>query len=130
MDKEHDPFFEQSNHLHIRFFSGAVCHTVAYHTNFRLGHHDDNLYHIDPGAYSFRSPFAGVWADRYDRRKLIMLSDSFIAFVILILAILFHLGYDMLWVLIIAAALRSLGRRGSDARCKRFSSADRTKTKS
>ena len=38
----------------------------------------------------FVSPFAGVWADRFDRKKLIMLSDSFIAFVTLILAILFY----------------------------------------
>ncbi len=57
----------------------------------------------------FVSPFAGVWADRYDRKRLIMLSDSFIAFVTLILAILFHIGYDMLWLLFVAAALRSVG---------------------
>ncbi|NLM07639.1 MAG: MFS transporter [Clostridiales Family XIII bacterium] len=57
----------------------------------------------------FVSPFAGVWADRFDRKKLIMLSDSFIAFVTLILAILFYTGHGTLWILIIAAAFRSLG---------------------
>ncbi len=55
------------------------------------------------------TPFAGVWADRFDRKKLIMLSDSFIAFVTLILAVLFYYGYNMLWLLFIAASLRSLG---------------------
>lgn len=55
------------------------------------------------------TPFAGVWADRFDRKKLIMLSDSFIAFVTLILAILYHNGYNMLWLLFVAASLRSLG---------------------
>jgi len=57
----------------------------------------------------FVTPFAGVWADRFDRKKLIMLSDSFIAFVTLILAVLFYNGYNMLWLLFIAASLRSLG---------------------
>jgi MFS transporter, DHA3 family, macrolide efflux protein len=37
----------------------------------------------------FISPFAGVWADRYNRKILIVLSDSMIAFSRLILAILF-----------------------------------------
>ncbi|GAB1477197.1 MFS transporter [Bacillota bacterium] len=57
----------------------------------------------------FISPFAGVWADRFDKKKLIMLSDSFTAFVTLILAVLFYNGYDMLWLLFAASALRSLG---------------------
>lgn len=35
------------------------------------------------------SPFAGVWADRYNRKMLIILSDSAIALATLILAILF-----------------------------------------
>ena len=37
----------------------------------------------------FISPFAGVWADRYDRKKLIMVSDSMIATATLILAFIF-----------------------------------------
>ena len=35
------------------------------------------------------SPFAGVWADRYNRKRLIMLSDGFIALAMLGLAGLF-----------------------------------------
>lgn len=55
------------------------------------------------------SPFAGVWADRYNRKVLIILADSMIAVATLILAILFFMGYDSIWLLFAASAIRSLG---------------------
>lgn len=55
------------------------------------------------------APFAGVWADRHDRRWLIILADSGIALVTLATAIFFFLGYDHIWMIYIAAAIRSLG---------------------
>ncbi|MXQ55675.1 MFS transporter [Shimazuella alba] len=55
------------------------------------------------------SPFAGVWADRYNRKILIVLSDSLIALATLILAILFFLGYDHFWLLFVISAVRALG---------------------
>lgn len=55
------------------------------------------------------SPFAGIWADRYNRKLLIMLADGMIAFVTLVLAILFSLGYDQLWLLFVLSAVRALG---------------------
>lgn len=57
----------------------------------------------------FLSPFAGVWADRYNRKILIVLSDSLIAISTLILAILFFMGYDSVWLLFAASAIRALG---------------------
>lgn len=57
----------------------------------------------------FLSPFAGVWADRYNRKLLIILSDSFIALATLVLGILFLVGYDELWLLFVVPALRALG---------------------
>lgn len=57
----------------------------------------------------FLSPFAGVWADRYNRKILIMLSDSVIALSTLVLAILFLTGYDSPWLLFVALAIRALG---------------------
>lgn len=57
----------------------------------------------------FLSPFAGVWADRYNRKILIMLSDSFIAITTLLLAILFLMGYESIGLLFIASALRAVG---------------------
>ena len=56
------------------------------------------------------SPFGGVWADRYDRRKLIAFADAAIALVTLVLAILFLTGHDSIWFLFAAAALRALGQ--------------------
>lgn len=57
----------------------------------------------------FLSPFAGVWADRYNRKMLIMLSDSLIALSTLVLAILFILGYESIWILLLVSAIRALG---------------------
>nr|WP_061858967.1 MFS transporter [Clostridium colicanis] len=57
----------------------------------------------------FLSPFAGVWADRYNRKKLIMLSDSLIAISTLILAILFLKGYNDMWMLFVVSAIRAFG---------------------
>lgn len=55
------------------------------------------------------SLFAGVWADRYNRKYLIMLADGAIAFSTLIMAIIFMTGYTELWVLFLVSAIRSLG---------------------
>lgn len=55
------------------------------------------------------APFAGVWADRYDRKLLIAAADAVIAAVTLLLAALFYVGYDALWLLLAASAVRSLG---------------------
>ncbi|HCC08018.1 MAG TPA: MFS transporter [Clostridiales bacterium] len=57
----------------------------------------------------FISPFAGVWADRYNRKMLIIMSDTMIAAATLILAILFLMGYDPLWLLFLISAIRALG---------------------
>jgi MFS transporter, DHA3 family, macrolide efflux protein len=57
----------------------------------------------------FLSPFAGVWADRYNRKMLIILSDSLIAVSTLVLAILFLMGYEALWLLFLMSAIRAIG---------------------
>jgi len=57
----------------------------------------------------FLSPFAGVWADRYNRRLLIALADGGIALVSLAVGVLVALGVDGLWLLFVALALRSVG---------------------
>lgn len=57
----------------------------------------------------FLSPFAGVWADRYNRKMLIIVADSLIAISTLILAILFLMGYDAIWLLFVISAIRALG---------------------
>jgi DHA3 family macrolide efflux protein-like MFS transporter len=57
----------------------------------------------------FLSPFAGVWADRYHRKMLIILSDTLIAAATLILAVLFFMGFEDVWLLFVASAIRALG---------------------
>jgi MFS transporter, DHA3 family, macrolide efflux protein len=55
------------------------------------------------------SLFAGVWADRYNRKILIILSDALTATSTLVLAIVFLLGYNSMWLLFLVAAIRSFG---------------------
>ncbi|MBJ6359730.1 MFS transporter [Paenibacillus sp. GCM10012307] len=55
------------------------------------------------------SPFAGVWADRFNRKMLIMIADGMIALVTLFLAVTFLLGYDEVWLLFAISAVRALG---------------------
>ncbi len=57
----------------------------------------------------FISIFAGVWADRYNRKKLIIFSDAGIAFVTLLLAFIFISGYQELWLIFLVLGLRSIG---------------------
>lgn len=52
---------------------------------------------------------SGVWADRYDRRWLIILADGGIALASLIVAILFIYGYEHIWLIFLVSAIRSLG---------------------
>ncbi len=55
------------------------------------------------------SLFAGVWVDRYERKKLIMLSDSIIAAATLVLATAFLAGYRNIWFLFAVLIIRSAG---------------------
>lgn len=57
----------------------------------------------------FMSPFGGVWADRYNRKHLIILADGSIAFFTLMLAILFMMGHNQIWLLFVALGLRAVG---------------------
>ncbi len=55
------------------------------------------------------SLFAGVWIDRYDRKKMIMYADAAIATATLILAVSFFLGQDNIWLLFAVLVVRSAG---------------------
>jgi MFS transporter, DHA3 family, macrolide efflux protein len=57
----------------------------------------------------FISPFAGVWADRYNKKLLIILSDGVIAFSTLILIILFFMGYKSMWLIFLISSIRAIG---------------------
>jgi DHA3 family macrolide efflux protein-like MFS transporter len=57
----------------------------------------------------FVSPFGGVLADRFDRRKLMALADAAIALTTLGLALSFFAGYRTVWLLFVAQGLRAVG---------------------
>lgn len=57
----------------------------------------------------FLSPFAGVWADKYNRKTLIMLADSGIAACTLLVAVAFLSGHKSIWLLYVALVIRGLG---------------------
>jgi DHA3 family macrolide efflux protein-like MFS transporter len=58
----------------------------------------------------FVSPFAGVWADRFNRKYLINGADAVIAVVSLIMAVCFFLGFNYIWLLFVCTALRAIGQ--------------------
>jgi DHA3 family macrolide efflux protein-like MFS transporter len=58
----------------------------------------------------FISPFAGVWADRFNRKYLINGADAVIAVVSLFMAACFFLGFDSVWLLFVCAGLRAFGQ--------------------
>jgi DHA3 family macrolide efflux protein-like MFS transporter len=58
----------------------------------------------------FVSPFAGVWADRFNRKYLINMADAAIAIATLIVALCFMAGYNKIWLLLACAGIRSMGQ--------------------
>jgi Major Facilitator Superfamily. len=58
----------------------------------------------------FVSPFAGVWADRHNKKRLIMFSDLAIAAATLGMAISFISGYRAYWLMFAVMAFRGLGQ--------------------
>jgi DHA3 family macrolide efflux protein-like MFS transporter len=55
------------------------------------------------------SIFAGVWADRVNRKLMIIVSDSTIALATLVLAFFMLSGVDDLWLIFLVMAVRSIG---------------------
>ncbi|WP_314506427.1 MFS transporter [uncultured Microbacterium sp.] len=55
------------------------------------------------------SIFGGVWADRHNRKYLIMAADAGIAASTLVLALVMLSGYDAVWLIFLTMAVRSAG---------------------
>jgi len=56
------------------------------------------------------SPFAGVWADRFDRKKLIILADGGIALATLAMALVYLAGFESVSLLLALMAVRGIGQ--------------------
>lgn len=54
-------------------------------------------------------PFAGVFIDRWDRKKTMMLADSFVAACTLVMSVSFYLGNESLVLIYVMLGLRSVG---------------------
>src|SRR4051794_22508022 len=55
------------------------------------------------------SVFGGVWADRLNRKRLIIIADASIAATTLALALFMMSGYSELWLIFLTLAIRSIG---------------------
>jgi DHA3 family macrolide efflux protein-like MFS transporter len=55
------------------------------------------------------SVFGGVWADRHNRKFLLITADAVIAATTLVLAVMLWNGFDGLWLVYTTLAIRSLG---------------------
>ncbi len=58
---------------------------------------------------AFASVFGGVWADRYNRKFLLIGADATIAATTLVLAVMLWQGLNGLWPVYLTLAIRSLG---------------------
>lgn len=58
---------------------------------------------------SLLGPFVGVYVDRWDRKRTMILADSFIALCTLILAVLFWMDVARMWHIYVLLACRSAG---------------------
>ena len=56
------------------------------------------------------SPFAGVWADRLNRKRLMIIADLLIAAVTLLIAILFMFNIRDIWIIFAITVIRSIGQ--------------------
>lgn len=55
------------------------------------------------------SIFAGVWADRVNRKLMVIAADAAIAFSTLVLALLMLTGIEDLWIIFLVMSIRSIG---------------------
>lgn len=54
-------------------------------------------------------PFAGVYIDRWDRKKTMIFADGFVALCTLFMSISFYFGYESLPLIYVMLGLRSVG---------------------
>lgn len=55
------------------------------------------------------SLWAGIWSDQYSRKKLIVASSGLVTFLTIITALIYFFVFRNLWLLLLIAAIRSLG---------------------
>lgn len=93
------------------FGSSLVQYAITWHITLTTGSGTMMMFTILAGFLPafLVSPFAGVLADKFSKKKLIIVADLSIALTTLVLAILLSIGYETYWVFFITLALRALG---------------------
>lgn len=91
--------------------SAIVQYAIIWYITFKTGSAMDLAIATIAGILPqiLLGPFAGVIVDRFDRKKIMILSDSSIAITTLILGIFFMIGEPSLLGMCIVLAIRSLG---------------------
>jgi DHA3 family macrolide efflux protein-like MFS transporter len=94
------------------FGSAVVQYAISWHINLSTG--GSTTYMAWAVLCGFvptflLSPFAGVWADRYNRRVMVVISDACIAAATIILALVVRSGGGSLTPLFIALIIRAFG---------------------
>ena len=108
--KKHTIFFLASQNISL-FGSMLVQYAIMWHITLTTQSGTMMMISIICGFIPtlIISPFAGVWADRLERKKVIILSDAMIAITTLAMAISFYFGFESLWQLLVVMAIRSFG---------------------
>ncbi len=59
--------------------------------------------------YAFMGTFAGVFIDRFDKKKILIFADLFIALISIVLAVSALMGELHVWIILVALVFRSIG---------------------
>ncbi len=59
--------------------------------------------------HAFLGTFAGVFIDRFDKKKILIFADLFIAMISVVLAVSAFFGELQVWIIIVALVFRSIG---------------------
>ncbi len=93
------------------FGTSLVQYAIAWHITLVTGSGLMTMFSVIAGFLPtfLISPFAGVMADKFNKKNIIIISDSLIALTSLIIAVLLLSGTNSIWYLIIASVIRALG---------------------
>jgi DHA3 family macrolide efflux protein-like MFS transporter len=94
------------------FGSALVQYAIAWHVTLSTGSGGMMTLFVVIGFIPtfLITPFAGVWADRFNRKYVINCADGVIALATLVAFIFFASGHDNIWALLACVCIRSFGQ--------------------
>ena len=88
---------------------GSIHLDLVFDQVHRFGNRTGNCTLLGLLPNIFFSPIAGIWIDRWNRRLVMIFSDSLIAFATLILIVLFATGWVQVWHIYVILLIRAMG---------------------